>query len=34
MKCVKKQEAAKIRPGYYGVWATYRNLSVEEAAKK
>ena len=21
----KKQEAAKIRPGYYGVWATYRN---------
>lgn len=30
----KKQEAAKIRPGYYGVWATYRNLSVEEAAKK
>lgn len=30
----KKQEAAKIRPGYYGVWATYRNLSVEEAAEK
>ena len=30
----KKQEAAKIRPGYYGVWATYRNLSVEEAVEK
>lgn len=30
----KKQEAAKIRPGYYGVWAIYRNLSVEEAAEK
>ncbi len=30
----KKQEAAKIRTGYYGVWATYRNLSVEEAAEK
>jgi len=29
-----KQEAAKIRPGYYGVWAKYRNLSVEEAAEK
>ena len=23
-----KQEAAKIRPGYYGVWAKYRNLPV------
>ena len=30
----RKQEAAKIRPGYYGVWAKYRNLSVEEAAEK
>ena len=30
----EKQEAAKIRPGYYGVWAKYRNLSVEEAAEK
>ena len=30
----KKQEAAKIRTGYYGVWAKYRNLSVEEAAQK
>ena len=29
-----KQEAAKIRTGYYGVWAKYRNLSVEEAAEK
>ena len=27
----KKQEEAKIRPGYYGVWAKCRNLSVEEA---
>ena len=30
----EKQEAAKIRPGYYGVWAKYRNLTVEEAAEK
>ena len=30
----KKQEAAKIRTGYYGVWATYRNLPVDEAAEK
>ncbi len=30
----EKQEKAKIRPGYYGVWAKYRNLSVEEAAEK
>jgi len=29
-----KQEAAKIRPGYYGVWAKYRNLTIEEAAEK
>ena len=29
-----KQEAAKIRPGYYGVWAKYRNLSNEEAATR
>ena len=29
-----KQEAAKVRPGYYDVWAKYRNLSVEEAAEK
>ena len=30
----KKQEAAKIRPGYYGVWAKCRNYTVEEAAEK
>ena len=30
----KKQEAAKIRPGYYGIWAKCRNLTVEEAAGK
>ncbi len=30
----KKQEAAKVRTGYYGVWATSRNLSVDEAAEK
>ena len=30
----KKQEAAKIRPGYYGVWAKCRNLTVEEAIEK
>lgn len=30
----KKQEAAKIRPGYYGVWAKCRNLTVEEATEK
>ena len=29
-----KQEAAKVRTGYYGVWAKYRNLSLEEAADK
>ena len=29
-----KQEAAGLRTGYYGVWAKYRNLSVEEAANK
>ncbi len=30
----QKQENAKIRPGYYGVWAHCRNLTVEEAMKK
>ena len=30
----KKQEAAKVRPGYYGVWAKCRNLSVEEMVEK
>ena len=29
-----KQEAAKVRTGYYGVWAKYRNLPVEDAAEK
>ena len=29
-----KQEAAKIRPGYYGVWAKCRTIPVEEAYKK
>ena len=27
----EKQENAKIRPGYYGVWAKCRNITVEEA---
>lgn len=30
----KKQEGANIRPGYYGVWAKCRNLTVEEMAEK
>ncbi len=30
----EKQEAAKIRPGYYGIWAKCRGLTVEEMAKK
>ncbi len=30
----QKQEAAKIRPGYYGVWAKCRHLTVEEMAEK
>ena len=29
-----KQESAKIRPGYYGVWAKCRNITVEEAIAK
>ena len=29
-----KQEAAKIRPGYYGVWAKCRNVTVEESIKR
>lgn len=29
-----KQEDAKIRPGYYGVWAKCRNNTVEEMAEK
>ena len=30
----EKQEAAKVRTGYYGVWAKYRNLSLIDAAEK
>ena len=30
----KKQESAKVRTGYYGVWAKCRNITVEEACKK
>lgn len=30
----EKQTAAKIRPGYYGVWAKYRTLPIDEAAEK
>lgn len=30
----EKQEVAKIRPGYYGIWAKCRGLTVEEMAKK
>ena len=30
----EKQENAKIRPGYYGVWAKCRHITVEEAIKK
>ncbi len=30
----QKQENAKVRPGYYGVWAKCRNLSVEESIQK
>ena len=29
-----KQEAAKIRPGYYAIWAKCRNNTVEEMAEK
>ena len=29
-----KQEAAKVRTGYYGVWASCRKLTVEEMAEK
>ena len=29
-----KQEAAKIKPGYYGIWAKYRTLPVEQAVEK
>ncbi len=30
-KIRNKQESAKIRPGYYGVWAKCRNVTVQEA---
>ena len=30
----KKQEAAKIRPGYYGVWATWREKPLDEVIEK
>ena len=30
----QKQEAAKIRPGYYGVWAKCRTITVDEAIKR
>ena len=33
-KIREKQESAKIRPGYYGVWAKCRNITVEEAIEK
>lgn len=33
-KIRQKQESAKIRPGYYGVWAKCRNITVEEAIEK
>ena len=29
-----KQEAAKVRPGYYSIWAKCRNVTVEEAAQR
>ena len=30
----KKQEEAKLRPGYYGVWAKCRNIPIDEVAEK
>ena len=30
----QKQEAAKLRTGYYGVWAKYRNLPIDEAVER
>ena len=30
----KKQEEVKVRPGYYGVWAKCRHLTIEEMAEK
>ena len=33
-KIREKQEVAKVRTGYYGVWAHCRNISVDEAIEK
>ena len=33
-KIRKKQEAAGLRTGFYGVWAKYRNLPVDEAIER
>ena len=30
----KKQETAGVRPGYYGVWAKCRNLSIDEMIER
>ncbi len=30
----QKQESLKIRTGYYGIWAKYRNLPIENAIEK
>ena len=30
----KKQEEAKVRPGYYGVWATWREKPLDEVIEK
>ena len=30
----EKQEAAKLRTGYYGVWAKYRNYPIDDAVEK
>ncbi len=30
----KKQEDAKVRPGYYGAWATCRNLGLDEIERR
>ena len=29
-----KQEAAKIRPGYYGIWAKCRNIGLDETVRR
>ncbi len=30
----QKQETLKVRPGYYGIWAKYRDLPVDQAIEK